>query len=981
MKYIVLFRSSVLYNRGAGIGVMLESSRLTLCLADCKVSVRQHTGCRAYDQSMQQRHTSAALAAGRLTVCDLFDRVAARLAHKTAVIDGTRRATYGELAATVAQRGALLAARGVQHGDLVGIALGRSLEMVAWVLAILETGAAYVPLDPSYPRDRLRFVVEDAGLRLALVEQDSAWAHGLPLELLCAEEEAATAARLPARSQSFANRAQAGDAAYVLYTSGSTGVPKGVVVTHAALAHFIGVVPQALGIREDDIWLLTASISYAVQVRQMMTPLAVGATIAVAGDEALRDPVALMQVVKESGVTLVDFVPSYWRTCNRVLTELPEDTRRALLDNKLRQIVSVGEPLTYDLPCTWRHTLGHPAQVVNILGQTETTGMFAAYTLPAGELPFEGVVPVGRPLAGVELQLLDAQGKAAAEGEAGEVYLSTPCLARGYLHRPQLTAQRFLPHPQRGTSATLYRTGDLARWGADGNLHYLCRVDQQVKVRGKRVDLVEVEACLRHAEGVQDAAVAALLNADGETEIRGYVTANPHAQLGLRPLWAELRRKLPEHALPRMIYAVEALPYLPNGKLDRQRLALLCDNAGALGLDPPCAGDESNCGCRTAQQKGTDAPGGEDISDLLQACWCEVLGSETACCEDDFFAVGGTSLQAALLAARLGRMLGRRVPVDLIYRQRTFGALGAALGDLRSEQAEGAPARGGPLVLLRGGAEDAPFFLVHGLGGGVFGYADLVDHLPEGCAIYGLQAAGLEGEEPPDQSIEAMAERFVAAVRTLQPHGPYRLGGYCFGGVVAFEMARQLSAAGEPSALVAIIEGFAPGWRRGHAALLYPERLRLLASSLPFWWQEYRALGAAALRRRIGRKLRPRRQVPAAMAADGAACAPGEGCQGLAQDLVDDDLSVLPSHRRRLLDVHMAAIRHYTPGPYAGEVTVFRARRRTISHVVKGPLDKDLGWSALAARVTEHEVEGAHRNVHLLPYVLSLAAALSVYLP
>jgi thioesterase domain-containing protein len=355
-----------------------------------------------------------------------------------------------------------------------------------------------------------------------------------------------------------------------------------------------------------------------------------------------------------------------------------------------------------------------------------------------------------------------------------------------------------------------------------------------------------------------------------------------------------------------------------------------------------------------------------------------VLGSETACCEDDFFAVGGTSLQAALLAARLGRVLGRRVPVELLYRQRTLGALGAALRDLRSEPAEGVPARGGSLVLLRGGAEEAPFFLVHGLGGGVFGYADLVDHLPEGCAIYGLQAAGLEDEEPPDTSIEAMAERFVAAVRAVQPHGPYRLGGYCYGGVVAFEMARQLRAAGEPPALVAIVEGFAPGWRSGHGPLLHPQRLRLLASNLPFWWQEYRGLGAEALRRRVGRKLRPRRQGPAALPADDAACAGG---QGLAQELVDDDLSVLPAHRRRLLDVHMAAIRHYAPLPYAGEVTVFRARRRTVSQVLAGPLDEDLGWGSLAARVTVHEVEGAHRNVHLLPYVLSLAATLGMYLP
>ncbi len=257
----------------------------------------------------------------------------------------------------------------------------------------------------------------------------------------------------------------------------------------------------------------------------------------------------------------------------------------------------------------------------------------------------------------------------------------------------------------------------------------------------------------------------------------------------------------------------------------------------------------------------------------------------------------------------------------------------------------------------------------------------MVAHLPQGCAIYGLQAAGLDGEAPPDTSIEAMAARFVAAVRGVQGHGPYRLGGYCYGGVVAFEMARQLDALGEPSELVAIVEGFAPGWRSRRGALLHPLRFRMLVSSLPFWWQEYRGLGTDTLRRRVVRRLRPRRQVPpAAMAAPGAPCAGGQKCQGLAQDLVDDDLSLLPEHRQHLMDVHIAAIRQYRPQPYGGELTVFRARQRTVSQVVEGPLEEDLGWSALGARVTVHEVEGAHRNVHLLPHVLSLASALAVYL-
>ena len=937
---------------------------------------------------MQADTGSVAPPAADLTVCDLIDRQAARLPYKTAVIDGPQHTTYAALLAAADRRAQFLEARGVEPGALIGIAMERSLEMVLWVLAILKAGAAYVPLDPRYPADRLRFVVEDAGLRLAIVDAPvdapvaapaAVWAAGLPLDLIAAQETGAASERLsvPQFTTVFPNRATTANTAYVIYTSGSTGMPKGVEVSHAALAHFVQIVPEALGIREDDIWLLTASISYAVQVRQLLTPLTVGATIAVATELDLRDPVVLMETVKAYGVTLVDFVPSYWRTCNRVLAALPTAVRACLLDNRLRQIVSVGEPLTYDLAQTWSHTFGHGARIVNILGQTETTGMFTSYALPPDVGSCDRVVPVGVPVRDVELQLLDAAGKPVADGEAGEVYLCTPCLARGYLNRPELTAQRFLPHPTRTLAgARLYRTGDLARRRPDGNLQYLGRIDQQVKVRGKRVDLIEVESYLRHAARVQDAAVVATQNGDAETEIVGYVAAEPHVQLSLKAIWAELRLHLPEHALPDQIYRIESLPYLPNGKLDRHSLALALDSANASAILLTLAGscDEQNepagdgvCGCRLSPQTAPEA-----MHAILQAAWTDLLGVDRVCLDDDFFAIGGTSLKAALLAARVGLELGKRVPVDLIYRAPTLATLARALSRLPARGSESTPEiADDALVLLRPGDNVPPLFIVHGLGGGIVGYADLVHHLPPGYPIYGLKAVGLDSDAEPHATIEAMAAHYVQAVRSIQPAGPYRLCGYCYGGVVAFEMARQLAADGERQQLVAIIEGYAPGWRAHPGAILHPERLRLLAGNMPFWWRDYRALGSDVLRRRVARKLRP--QGPAAP----NGCTPPHG---MAQEILDDDLSLLPEYRQRLLEIHLLAIRSYAPTKYPGTVTIFRGRNRTISQVMTGPLDVDLGWSRLAAGVTVHEVEGAHRNIHLMPHVRSLAAVLSTYL-
>lgn len=900
-----------------------------------------------------------------VTICDLIEGQAARLPHKVAVVDHDRSMSYRELAGESSARAHLLAEHGVQAGDLVGIGLERSLEMVLWVLAILEAGAAYVPLDPAYPAERLRFVAEDAGLKFLLAPAGvPPWAAGLPLTWISAEGSSSLAPAEPFAACS--HRATPDGYAYIIYTSGSTGTPKGVAVTHRALAHFVQMAREALQIREEDVWMLTASLSYALQVRQLMTPLSMGATIAVASEQMMRDPQLLMEHIQAQGVTLVDFVPSYWRTCNAVLAQLPAAARQALLDNRLRQIVSVGEPLPCDLPYTWRQGFGHRARVVNILGQTETTGMFTLYAVPEEVKPEDGVVPVGRAAPNTEIHLLDAAGKEVAEGESGELYINTPSLAAGYWGRPELTGQRFLPHPDDPQGdRRLYRTGDLARRRPDGNLVYEGRVDQQVKVRGKRVDLIEVEAFLRQVPGVQDAAVIMAPQPDGSCELAAYLAAPVEAALTRQAVWQRLRDFLPEHALPANLYRVDVLPYLPNGKLDRRALGA----ATPASLLPLAGAEEAatQCGAPSSSDSGPAVAAGGDAGEeqavaallaLLRPLWEEVLQTGQLGLHDDFFAVGGQSLQAAILAARIGAALGRHVAVESIYLAPTMAAQ-AAFFAVRQDAPAGAATQ--TLVPLRLGGLDAPLFLIHGLGGGVVGYVDLVRLLPPGRPIYGLQAAGLEGETEPDTTIEAMAARYVAQVRAIQPAGPYLVGGYCYGGVVGFEMARQLERLGEPPQMVAIFEGFAPGWRNQRAPLFCPERVPLVARNLPHWWDEYRKLGPAALRRRVTRRLRRNADFKAV----------------LAQDIVDDDLSLLPGYRQQLLDAHVRAIRNYRPAPYPGKVVVFRARHHTMSQALIGPLDLDLGWSRVAAGVEVHEVAGAHNNLHLAPHAASLAAALS----
>jgi amino acid adenylation domain-containing protein/FkbM family methyltransferase len=453
---------------------------------------------------------------------NLFEEQVECSPNAMAVALGDQRLSYRALNARANQLANHLQALGVGPEALVAICVERSLEMVVGILGILKAGGAYVPLDPVYPKERLAFMLEDAKPSVLLTQEHLVGKlpkHAAQLVSLDGDWSA-----ISQRSEkNLRTRTTAEHLAYVIYTSGSTGKPKGVMITHGNLGHYVQAVRVPMGITVHDRYLHTASISFSSSVRQLMVPLSQGATVVIATSDQIKDPVALFEIVRRDDVTIIDIVPSYWRNCVHVFSSIQPESRNTLLDNKVRLILSASEPLLSDVPRDWTYRLKHKAQLINMLGQTETTGIVSTYPIPAENNDRVKVVQVGHPIGNTQIYLLDSRLQPVPMGVPGDIHIGGPGVGRGYLNHPELTAQKFIPDPfSSEPGARLYKTGDLGRYLPDGNIEFLGRIDNQVKIRGHRVELGEVETVLRQHLGVRDAAVIVREDEPGNHRLVAY---------------------------------------------------------------------------------------------------------------------------------------------------------------------------------------------------------------------------------------------------------------------------------------------------------------------------------------------------------------------------------------------------------------------------------------------------------------------------
>ncbi|MFK0221132.1 amino acid adenylation domain-containing protein [Streptomyces vinaceus] len=704
----------------------------------------------------------------------LVGEQASRTPRAVAVDDGDRSLTYAGLWEVSGRLAQELARLGVGPEAAVAVCAERSALLPAALLGVLRSGGLYVPVDPGYPADRIGYMLADSGARVMVVSglSDAVQAPDgvtvVDLDALAADGSA-PADLAPVRLEPE-------QLAYALYTSGSTGRPKGVTVPHRALANFTRDMVRRLELTAGDTVAAVTTASFDIAVLELLVPLVCGATVRVVDRETARDGTLLAKELDSAPVTVVQATPATWH-------QLMESGWRA---PHVRALCG-GEALPSALAERMRTALG---TAWNVYGPTETTVWSTAHRLsgPVGD----GPVPIGTALANTRLHVLDARLRPVPVGVFGELYIGGDGVARGYHGRPGLTADRFVPDPY-GAGDRLYRTGDLVRRLADGTLEYRGRADGQVKVRGHRMELGEIESALARHPRVLAAAVA--VHGTGvDAVLAGYVTWRDE-EGDVRELGDFLRRDLPEYMVPAVLTALERLPLTPNGKLDRK--ALPAPSADAA------RGDGA----------GRIAP--RDTSELRMArLWEQTLGTAPIGVRDDFFALGGHSLKAFALMAAVRREFGVELPLNLVFRRRTVELLCEALPDA------GAAAARLLVPLADGDPSRPPLVLVHPRGGDVVCYRDLVRDLsarPGGDRrILGLESVGYNTGEKPLETVPEMAERYLAALREEQPHGPYLLAGWSFGGTVAYEMAARLEAAGEEVAFLALIDAAAPGAAPGN---------------------------------------------------------------------------------------------------------------------------------------------------------------------
>jgi surfactin family lipopeptide synthetase A len=692
-------------------------------------------------------------------VHELFEAQAQRTPNRVAASFGGRRLTYRELGEKANLLAIHLSELGVGTDDRVALHLERSLDMLVALLGILKAGASYVPLDPNYPRESLEFVLEDSRPRVLLTQQR------LRNRLQPGSATVLLIDALPPVPPEPAPSPGLGDIAYVIYTSGSTGKPKGVQVPHQAIVNFLSAMQREPGITSDDKLLAVTSLSFDIAALELFLPLVTGAHVVIAAADVTNDGRRLAALLKSSGATIMQATPSTWRMLGAAGWE----------GNAGLKILCGGEAWPLKLA---NALLSRCSSLWNY-GPTETTIWSAAARIMVGQ-----PVLIGPPIANTTFYVLDPGSQVVPLGVPGELYIGGDGVTRGYLNRPELTSERFIPDPfSERIGARLYRTGDLVRQLSNGRFEFLGRLDFQVKVRGFRIELGEIEAILRTHPSVQDATVIALDGEEGGKRLVAFVTPNGVADLPVGGLREFLRLKAPPHMTPAAIVALEAFPLTPNGKVDRKALALRHDRAQPTS-------DSAFVAPRTP------------LEELVAGLWCDCLEIKEVGLHDNFFELGGDSLSVVHLSLEIERATGVSLPMSFIFVSPTVFEIAKALD---VPQPAGSYT---PVVLLRPGGGAPPVFMLPGMFGSSSDVMPIVSDFPGRMPIYGLEARGLNGIDPPFDSVEEMAESYIDAITGLQPRGPYFLVGKCFGGLVAMEMARRLSERGEDIGLLALLDAF-----------------------------------------------------------------------------------------------------------------------------------------------------------------------------
>jgi len=683
--------------------------------------------------------------------------------------------TYAELNTRANQLAHYLRKRGVGPEVRVGVCLFSSPALAISLLGILKAGGACVPLDPKYPRQRLAHMLEDAQVAVVIAaERTVSVLEGSSAEIIIFSEHEKMIAQ--EKCETPTNLGSPENCAYVIYTSGSTGKPRGVMLEHRGLVNHNIAAVHLYGLSPQDRVLQFSSISFDIAIEEIFPTWMSGGTLVLKTSETDLVASEFLSWIRRRRITVLDLPTAYWHELVRQLSDLHQP-----LPETLRLVIVGGEKASAAALSDWRKVAGTSVRWVNTYGPTEASVIATAYE-PGPEFPQQ--LPIGRPIANAQIYILDSRLQAVPIGVRGELYIGGSGLARGYLNRPDLTATKFIANPFRESySSRLYKTGDMARFLSDGNIEFLGRLDDQIKIRGFRVELGEIETALNQHPAVEQAVVTIRQSDLGENNLVAYIVPTRSASVLRTEVMRFLEGRLPEYMLPSSLVVLEEIPLTPNGKVDRRALP------APSGADS-AAGTENFAGPSDA------------LETQLVKIWESILGKSPIGIRQNFFALGGHSLLAVRLVHRIGQETGRKLAIAALLQAPTVEQLAELLRE-RADNDEHSS-----LVALQPDGWRPPFFCVHGIGGTVLRFYDLARYLGPDQPVYALQAQGVDGKRPCLYSVEDMANLYVKEIRRLQPNGPYYLGGYSLGGSVALEMARRLQAEGEEIGLVALLDTF-----------------------------------------------------------------------------------------------------------------------------------------------------------------------------
>lgn len=850
-------------------------------------------------------------------VHETFQRQARATPDATALICEGRSLSYDALNRRANRLAHRLIAEGVRPGDLVGLCSDREFDIMVGILGILKAGAGYLPLDPALPEDRVNYIIGDSKARV-IVHQDS---------------QQGVVANAGARLIALVDGQCPGDwpdtdpegladldgRIYVMYTSGTTGRPKGVQLTHRNVARLFLNTAHWYRFGADDIWCLFHSFAFDVSVWEMWGALCHGGQLVIVPYLVSRSPALFVDLVRDHGVTILNQSPSAFKLFVAEEGARPQPERFVM-----RAIVFAGEALDLQSLRPWaaRHGDEMPL-IVNMYGITETT-VHASYRVTRKADLERARSQIGVAIPDLRLDLLDHRLRPVPIGATGEIHVSGPGLSLGYLGRPELTAEKFVTGPD---GVLYYKSSDLARYTPDGDIEYLGRNDKQVKIRGFRIELGEIEGALCRHPDVQSAIAVTQDHPGQGRRIVAYVVMRAGA-MDERALRAHLAQALPDYMMPAVFMAIDDIPLTGNGKLNH-----------ALLPEPVLHRDEAEA----------MTPPRNPAEVRLAAIWERVLGVAPIGMRDDFFRLGGHSLLAVHLMSEIGTAFGQKLPTAVLFRNPTIEQMAEHLGTDTA-------APWSPVVPMNTGADDLPaLFCVAGGGGNTLYYQGLASGLVGRLRFYGLQLRGTDGLHAPHDSVEAAARDMVAAMRQVQPQGPYLLAGHCFGALVAYEIARLLEAGGETVAHVVVMDAPAP-LARGGAAL---NAIEDAAPDDAGWLAAVAGVLAASA------------EIPLTLGADEIRTA-GDGLAHAAERLADAGLLPAAAARDLLggfVNVFKAnsRARFQADQAIAAPISLIRAGEAHPDYDYSAAEDdapragSSLGWHALSqARGAVHEVPGNH---------------------